>query len=805
MNALRGVWLISVLCLSLWLTPMAQGQVLVDTAADRERVTQLQQAQDNIRLIQFLLEDSAQEGMRPALLSEQSDKLNQAQELADRAVRQLERRNQFLQARVQELGDDALGDAEPETVRVERIQLRRAVATLRAELKLARLVQVEAAQTRLTLNDAGQRYNDAKRWRRVPSLLFLEGLPSMRQAWPQDREQLSDYVQEWRRTLAASSWTQGDGSVWAILASLLAGGVLLRVLPGLVSRWVPGGRLRRSGLAMAHFLVWLGMAWVVGRELFQIVLDRPGLSERQQHLMAYAELAALIGAGVLASLKAIIFQPRSTWRLLPLSDRGYRRLRCFPWLLMLTAYVEILTDIFQSILSMSEIFLISVEGAVSVLYLLLYAYGLWGLRGERFLVASAPASDEAQAVRSFYWTRLAYYGALGVYGLSLLLFLGGWQGLADDLIAHFLSLVLLCGSLAYLLMTLLQDLCDSLLLRLRGRKQEPGGANLARTQSQVVVVLFALARVSVLVFTVWVISSDWLTAPRQMLESGLDVSRDALRLGAVQWRLDLWLIALGVLLLGGLLIYALRSWMRRRFMPNTSLEPGLQNAIVGVVSYVGYFTLLVVCLSMLGVPIESVTWIFTALTVGVGFGLRGIVQNFASGLILMLERPVKVGDWVDVEGSEGNVREIRMRATYVERFDRSMVVVPNAQMVGRQVRNLTYTPVSLGAVETRLLLPLDVDADQVMALLHEAVRAQPEILEEPASQLYCDGIQGDGLAFGMRCFLASMRQQRRVRSNLMLDLLRRLRQAGISLHPAQRWLQDAEPERSLEQDEDSAL
>src|SRR5690606_16111381 len=193
--------------------------------------------------------------------------------------------------------------------------------------------------------------------------------------------------------------------------------------------------------------------------------------------------------------------------------------------------------------------------------------------------------------------------------------------------------------------------------------------------------------------------------------------------------------------------------------------PGLQNAIVGTVSYVGYFVLLVICLSMLGVPIESVTWIFTALTVGAGFGLRGIVQNFASGLVLMLERPVKVGDWVEVDGSEGTVREIRMRATYVEKFDRSMLTVPNADMVGRQVRNLTYTPASLGAVEARLLLPLDVDADLVMELLQQAVRAQPEILEDPPAQLYCDGIQGDGLAFGMRCFLASMPPLPRVRSN----------------------------------------
>ncbi|MBX7020665.1 mechanosensitive ion channel, partial [Providencia rettgeri] len=328
------------------------------------------------------------------------------------------------------------------------------------------------------------------------------------------------------------------------------------------------------------------------------------------------------------------------------------------------------------------------------------------------------------------------------------------------------------GLLAYGFMVGLQDMTDAEGAYGRNRRREQEGARI-RGQSESGVVGLGGARMTVGGRGRRRGSRDWWNEPKQSREAALGVSRDVLRLGAVQWRLDLWLIALGVMLVGAVLIHCLRVWLRQRYMPNTTLEPGLQNAIVGVVGYIAYFVLLVICLSMLGVPIESVTWIFTALTVGLGFGLRGIVQNIASGLMLMVERPVKVGDWVEVQGSEGNVRQIRLRATYVERFDRTMVMVPNSQMMGQQVRNLTYTPSSLGAIESRLLFPLDVDADAIMQILREAVMSEPEILDEPAPVLSCDGIFGDGLAFSMRCFINSMRVQRRVRSNLMLEILRR--------------------------------
>ncbi|KGP03477.1 hypothetical protein JT27_02330 [Alcaligenes faecalis] len=773
--ALLGAW------------PQAQAQALSEVEQEREMIRELQQAQDEIRLMQYRLEGN-QVSIRPERSYEEDQKLVRTQELSGRVVQSLERRSRLLKARLQELGEDSGDEAEQLIVHNERMQLRRADAALRADLRVARLVQVEAQQARQLLREATVRYEKAKRWRRNASLVLLESLPELAQAWPADRSKLSDFAQQWRGTWSNSSWQQSSASLWMAAAVLLVMLALFRVMPLWVSRYLPAGRLRRSSLIIANFFLWFIATWVVVDQLVELVFQRPGLSPTQFELLAYLKVGAWAAAVALACLKSMVVQPRASWRLIPVSTQTQHRLRYFAPAFFLLVYADITSSFFRGSIGLSDAFQSMADGVSSLLYLILYGYGLWVLRDELFNRTDVAGQGTSRTGRS--WARLAFKGGVLVYILVLGLFIGGWQGLSDDLMSHFITMPLILGLLAYVCMVWLQDIADSLLTYLRNRSHDPEAAPI-RVQSQFIVVFFAIARMSVLLLAIWMVSGDWLTEPKQMLESGLDVSREALRLGAVQWRLDLWLIALGVMLVGAVLIHFLRTWLRQHYMPNTTLEPGLQNAIVGMVGYVAYFVLLVICLSMLGVPIESVTWIFTALTVGLGFGLRGIVQNIASGLMLMVERPVKVGDWVEVEGSEGNVRQIRLRATYVERFDRTMVMVPNSQMMGRQVRNLTYTPTSLGAIESRLLFPLDVDADAVMQILREAVQSEPEILTEPAPILSCDGIFGDGVAFSTRCFINTMRVQRRVRSNLMLDILRRLRQQGISLHPAQRWVQEA--------------
>ena len=139
--------------------------------------------------------------------------------------------------------------------------------------------------------------------------------------------------------------------------------------------------------------------------------------------------------------------------------------------------------------------------------------------------------------------------------------------------------------------------------------------------------------------------------------------------------------AVVILLVALIITRALQSWLERQILPRTELEPSLQQSIAAIFGYVGVITAIVLALSQLGIDLQKVALIAGALSVGIGFGLQSIVSNFISGLILLAERPIRVGDLVVVKGEEGYVRRIRVRATEIETFERASVIIPNAEFI----------------------------------------------------------------------------------------------------------------------------
>ena len=259
-----------------------------------------------------------------------------------------------------------------------------------------------------------------------------------------------------------------------------------------------------------------------------------------------------------------------------------------------------------------------------------------------------------------------------------------------------------------------------------------------------------------------------------------DRIRAGLTIGEFQIKPAAIFSALAVLVGGFVALRVFRNWLRERYLPTTTMEPGMQSSLSTLLNYVGIVLVVAAGMSALGIGINRIAWIASALSVGIGFGLQAIVQNFISGLILLAERPVKVGDWVVLGTTEGDIKRINVRATEIQLGDRSTVIVPNSEFITKTVRNMTLTATE-GRVLIRLPLPLSTDAKRVRELMLAACHAHPGVLETPEPSLSLEGIENGSLIFQAIAYVASPRLAGGVRSDLLFTMLDDFRNAGLPL------------------------
>jgi small-conductance mechanosensitive channel len=174
-----------------------------------------------------------------------------------------------------------------------------------------------------------------------------------------------------------------------------------------------------------------------------------------------------------------------------------------------------------------------------------------------------------------------------------------------------------------------------------------------------------------------------------------------------------------------------------------------------------------------------------AFGIGIGFGLQNIVNNFVSGLILLFERPVKVGDVVVLSGQWGNVRKIGLRSTVVETFDRAEIIVPNSQLISEQVTNWT-----LSSNMARLVFPVGVaygsDLAEVLKILLEVAEANDMVMSHPLPSPVFTGFGESSLDFELRVWIGDPNKLIATRSDLGMAIDHRFREAGIEIPFPQR-------------------
>jgi small-conductance mechanosensitive channel len=239
------------------------------------------------------------------------------------------------------------------------------------------------------------------------------------------------------------------------------------------------------------------------------------------------------------------------------------------------------------------------------------------------------------------------------------------------------------------------------------------------------------------------------------------------------------LSALACLVIGALAVRAAQRWLAVNFLPRTGLEAGLQNSIVALSGYFALILVMAVVLGILGIDLQKIALIAGALSVGIGFGLQSVVSNFVSGLILLAERSIRVGDWVVVRNEEGFVRRISIRATEIETFDRASVIIPNQDFITGVVKNVTHSN-TVGRIIVKVRVAFDSDIARVRELLLEAAVKHPQVLPGTPN-VYVMGFGDIGIDVELMCLIGNVSQGLTVRTDLYVDILGKLRDARIRI------------------------
>jgi potassium efflux system protein len=706
-----------------------------------------------------------------------------------------------LNARLGELGTPPAEGAaaeDPDITR-QRAALLKERNALDADIRLARLITVDAQQRGSELLAKRRALFEAQLTERAPSPLGRQFWFDINDAWPADVERLEMLGDELRASfdtaLEPAHRTAALASVAvALLLALLGNWAAERGLAQLAARVLPAGRLRRSLLVLAIVAVNVLLVALAAQGVFA-TLERHGVWGPQVRKLAQAVVQSIIFIAFVVGLgRALLSNSRPSWRLPPIPDEMARRLAPFPWL---TALIAVLVWVPTQINAVVEASFAAVVATHVVTALALTALiGTMLLRLREPPAGPADAAAEAaeppaEPERPLWISFLLSAVALAVIVIWVLVALG-YVAMASFL-ANQLTWCGIVVSAFYVLFKFADDLFMALVSSRSdfGQKLQKSFGFAPRTLEQAAVVLSGLSRVALFFYMVIALATPPGTSPGEVFQrsgkfgTGVKIGEFELVPGAI-------FSAVAVLAVGFVALRVIKKWLEAHYLPQTALEPGMQSSITTLLGYVGGILVVAFALSALGIGIERIAWVASALSVGIGFGLQAIVQNFISGLILLAERPVKVGDWVVLGNAEGDVRRINVRATEIQLGDRSTLIVPNSEFITKTVRNMTLVNAE-GRVLIRLPMPLNTDAQRTRELVLAACADHAGVLPSPAPTVTLEGIENGMLIFQAIAYVQSPRLAGGVRSDLLFAILDLLKEAGLPLAVPTMMMSPAEP------------
>ena len=380
------------------------------------------------------------------------------------------------------------------------------------------------------------------------------------------------------------------------------------------------------------------------------------------------------------------------------------------------------------------------------------------------------AADEWRAV-VFRINMLTAVVALGSFGVSLF----GYPNLA----AYILNRYILTAAMLVLFF-ISKDFLAGLITRvlvlgLWGKTFKSRRSLLVKINFVLSVFVNPFLALIFIFFTLnlWGFSSDFLIHIAKKILFGFSIGGVKISLIAIVFGIAVFMIC-----------YSLVKIFRRHLMltafTHLDIDEGIRHSLDSFINFIGIVLSLLLAIVVMGADLTNLTVIAGALSVGIGFGLQNVINNFVSGIIILFERPFKVGDWVNIGGEEGQIKQINIRSTELETFKKTSVIVPNATLLSSSVINMTH-----GNNWTRLSVSVGVaygsDTEKVKEILLECALNHPKVLKKPAPYVLFTDFGSSSLNFDLRCYSSNIWEGWTIPSDLRFAINKRFIEEGIEI------------------------
>lgn len=701
--------------------------------------------------------------------------------------------------------------AEPDAVAHERFKLNGLAGAMDGAMRTSELIAERASQ----LTDRLQQY---QRDLFTRSLLKRTPSPILPTLWIQLMQESKRGLEDIAR-LGRNWWSIAEGHKSELLTvvGLLLGLWFALSLLARYAIW----RFRDSHAGEQRFFVrastaaWAAVALalpsIVCMSLFYFALDHLDLLYLGMRRLFAAALQAVISFSVVASLASALLTPRrQEWRLFQLSDASAARIR---WLILLIGGVYAIDLVLKELnniiyaplsVTIAQSFMAGVSFAALLIALLLTPFTTH--RPSPTAVSATDPIHEIGHVDELLalpavstleprWLKVPLWlVAIGIIGAALL----GYVSLARFLSGQ----VVISGSILVALALLhlaVRAVADDMVSEetISGRWLKTSLGFDQERRRQIAFLFTAFVNGGLILLALPLLLLQW-GFDFEVVTGWFKAALFGFKVGSIEISLTRVLLALAILVAGYFGTRMLQRSLERSVLVPPRMDAGIAHSIKTAVGYAGIGASALLAASYAGLDFTNLAIVAGALSVGIGFGLQSVINNFVSGLILLVERPVKVGDWIVVGADEGYVRRISVRSTEIETFDRSSVIIPNAELIQGRVKNWTLRD-AVGRVRIPVGIAYDNDPETARTILLKLAEEHSGVLKYPPPNVSFIGFGTSSIDLALNLFVSDVNGGGPIKTDIAFKILKAFREAGLEMPFPQQdvHVRDVEPTRGV--------